>query len=114
MRKLTYLPGLALAILACPGMAQPIVVEGPAPSVSVSYADLDLSSGNGRQTLEGRVARAAATLCSEAGRKDLERATWEHRCLSTALSKARADMSRAVTDSAVRTASKSTVVVAAR
>ena len=104
----------AIMFTAVPAAAQPIVVEAAVPSVSVSYADLDLSSASGRQTLEGRVARAASSLCTESGRKSLDTAMWEHRCLSSALSKARTDIGRASADSSARVASKATILVAAR
>lgn len=109
----TPIAGLALMV-AVPATAQPnpILVEGGVPTASVSYADLDLSSPSGRARLEGRVARAASSLCAEDGRKPVEQETNERRCISTALAKARIDIDRAVANSGVRMASRSTITVA--
>jgi UrcA family protein len=116
MLKFQIAVATLLVCAAVPALAEstPIVVEGDAPSMSVSYAGLDLTSPVGRQILEGRVARAASQLCTESGRKTVERASWEHRCISTALSGARADIGRLLKDSSVRIASGSTILVAAK
>ena len=42
--------------------------EGGAPTAVVSYADLDLSSSAGLATLNGRISRAASSICTESGR----------------------------------------------
>jgi UrcA family protein len=108
--------GLALILAASPTAAQggPVVVEGGVPSTSVSYADLDLSSAAGRRTLEWRVAKAASGLCVEQGRKPIRQELAERRCLSTALTRAEADIQQAVASAEVRMASRSVITLAAK
>jgi UrcA family protein len=58
---------LAIGAVATPAMAQ------DAPSVTVSYADLNLASPLGREILDRRIAGAASQLCGTARSVEL---TW--------------------------------------
>ena len=60
MRSL-ILPVLAAATLA--GAAAPALAEA-APSVAVSYTDLNLTTPEGRKALEARIAAAVDTVCA--------------------------------------------------
>jgi UrcA family protein len=116
MLKLRFsLAGFALMLSAAPAAAEraPIFVEG-APTVKVSYSDLNLGSADGRRTLERRVARAAASLCTETGHKPLQQQMVERACLSAARSKAQIDIARAVARTSIRLASAPLVEAAAK
>ena len=53
----------AAAVAACNlGLAAPALAQ-VAPSIAVSYADLDLTDNQGRSTLDRRIANAAEQLC---------------------------------------------------
>lgn len=109
---------VALAgLMAVPALAQgesPVIVEGGLPTAVVSYADLDLSSTNGLATLNGRISRAASSICTESGRKELSRQLYEARCFKTAIESTKAQVERAVADMNQRVASIGTIKVAAR
>lgn len=105
----------AVAILAAAGTAaaQPSD-RTDAPSIAVSFADLDLGSHAGLRTLEGRVHAAASRLCVQAGRKSLERQLAERRCMSAAMSSGQAGIDRAVAQRTAQTPLQSKAQVAAR
>ena len=67
MRSL--IPVFAAAILA--GSAAPALAEA-APSVVVSYSDLNLTTPEGRQALETRIAVAVDTVCDGSNRFSLQ------------------------------------------
>ena len=114
MLKLRYsLIGLAL-ILNVPAAANSSRMIHDEAGVRVSYADLNLSSSEGRHSLQRRIDRAANRLCVNSGLKPLARATAEQRCVSTILAGARADIEQAVEKQSVRLASKSAAAPAAR
>ena len=52
----------AAALAACTAVATPALAQ-PAPSIAVSYADLDLTDNSSRVTLDRRIANAAEQLC---------------------------------------------------
>jgi UrcA family protein len=52
----------AAAVAACTSLAAPALAQ-PAQTIAVSYADLDLTAVPGRETLDRRIAHAAAQLC---------------------------------------------------
>lgn len=60
------------AMIANVAAVAPALAQG-APSVEVSYGDLNLTSDAGRQILDRRIANAAAQLCGEARPVEL---TW--------------------------------------
>lgn len=59
IRFATIAAAVAMALVT-PTLAQTSTTN----SMSVHYADLDLSRSDGRKTLEHRIARAATTLCN--------------------------------------------------
>lgn len=80
----------ALAIPAIAGATPDINAKGHA-AVRVSFADLDLSSKSGLQTLYGRLKAASYSVCGtqslfEAG--SIDQLVENRRCFSKALSKA--------------------------
>jgi UrcA family protein len=94
--------------------SNPIVVEGAVPTVTVSYADLNITASAGRRALEGRVTRAASALCLENRRASLGELQGEARCFSQALSRARADIDVAVSRARMQLASSGAILVAAK
>lgn len=117
--KATRISTAAAGVLmaaAVPAFAQtsPVVIEGGVPTAVVSYADLNIASAAGRQTLEGRVARAATDLCFEGRPRPLDEFMAHQQCFSTAMSRARADIDLAVVRAKTQLASSGTIRVAAR
>jgi UrcA family protein len=94
--------------------SNPIVVEGSAPTVTVSYADLNISAAAGRQALEGRVSRAASALCLENLRASIGELQGQKRCFFQAMTRARADIGLAVSRARMQLASSGTIQIAAR
>lgn len=108
---------MGAALIAAPAFAQgesPVVVEGGVPTAVVSYADLDIGSSSGLATLNGRISRAASSLCFEGGRTDIARANFEARCFKTAMAGAKSQVDRALSDRSLRLASSGAIKVAAR
>ncbi len=114
------IPQLAIAVaglaLAAPALAQnePVVIEGGLPVVTVSYADLNIDAAAGRHALEGRVTRAASSLCLENYRQSLSEFVAQHRCFSHAMAKARIDIDLAVARASNQLASARTINVAVK
>jgi UrcA family protein len=94
--------------------SNPIVVEGNAPTMTVSYADLNITAAAGRQALEGRVSRAASALCLENHRASIGELQGQNQCFSQALSRARADIDLAVSRARMQIASSGTILIAAK
>lgn len=89
--KSLALTTLLLGISAeTPGFTQPIIIEnvGP-PTAIVSFADLNMQSNAGRETLDRRIRRAADLLCYESGKTDLDRLADQRNCYRTAMNGAR-------------------------
>ena len=63
-----------------------------APVATVSYADLDMSSTSGLATLNGRIVRAAHTMCDSNGVADLAERAASKACYRTAVAGARKQM----------------------
>ncbi len=78
----------AAAISAALVLAAPASADGT-KSVKVSYADLNLSSAAGRNTLDRRVARTADRICGVALEQHLELQAVAKRCAATARESAR-------------------------
>jgi UrcA family protein len=81
------LAAAAAALLPSAAAAAPILVEA-APSVRVSYADLDIGAPAGRQTLDKRIAGAAKQVCGDGFDVNLQTARAERRCISGAITSA--------------------------
>lgn len=60
MTKISFVLGLAL----CAFPAQALLADAGSPrSVTVSYADLDLTTAKGKKSLDRRIGRAIETVC---------------------------------------------------
>lgn len=109
---------VAATVLVAAARAQaqdnPIIVEGDIPVAVVSYADLNLASPAGRNALEGRVERAASSLCLENHRESVNQFLAQHNCFSFAMRKARIDIDQAVAFAGTPLASERMIKVAAR
>ncbi len=74
------LPALVAAI-AVTGLQTAAFAGAPdARTASLSYAGLDLATPEGRQTLDGRIARAVRDVCAEPGVRDLGARQRERAC----------------------------------
>lgn len=106
--------GLALVAAQAAAQVSPVVIQGDVPTVAVSYADLNISSVAGRHTLEGRVARAAATLCLNARPTPIDEYMAGRECYSGAMARAKVDINLAVARANGQLASVGWIRVAAR
>lgn len=106
----------AFAFSAAQAAAQtgPVVIEGGVPTVTISYADLNITAPAGRHTLEGRVVRAAAGLCLDGRPQPLDEFMAGRQCFSRAMSRARTDIDLAVARARIQLASGRIIKVAAR
>jgi UrcA family protein len=100
---------VAFTILAAAGnaAAQPSTDETAAPTMAVSFADLDIGSPAGLRALNGRIDRAASRLCIQEGRKSLQDELADRRCMSAAMSSAQAGVDRVLAERSVYLASQS-------
>lgn len=80
-RILTVAAAVALTAYVAPAHAQ-------APSVAVSYADLDLTSAEGHAVLNARIDRAARRVCAAEDIRNLEQMAAAGLCYRTALAAA--------------------------
>ena len=87
MLKLTLLAAVALSSTAA---------LADAPTMRVSYADLNLTSPAGVAALKARVARAATTVCALDGSRDVQSLMAERACRSAALASADLPMQTAI------------------
>jgi UrcA family protein len=91
---------MGTAVLLASGQARadeaPVVVAGGAPTAKVSYADLNLTSAAGRQSLNRRVAAAARGLCFDNTGGHLAEFVAQHQCYSSTMIRARIDIQRVV------------------
>jgi UrcA family protein len=106
----------SMLVSISPALAQtaPILIQGDAPTATVSYADLDIGSTAGRKTLEGRVARAASRLCLDNRRAPIGELVEQRHCFSTAMNGAELDIDRAVARSHTRLALEGMIRIAAK
>ena len=75
---------LPFALLATPVFAEPIQAE----SLTVSFADLDLSSAAGQRTFDRRLGRAVVELCGQAADVDLAGRNAVRKCRADTLAQA--------------------------
>ncbi|WP_298019648.1 UrcA family protein [uncultured Parasphingopyxis sp.] len=86
---------IAIATLAMvPALSQPVAAEQR--SVSVGYADLDLSQRADRAALDQRIARAANSVCGDVSAFDLAGGNAVRRCRVDAIAAAREQIPEAV------------------
>lgn len=98
----SHIPGRpALAILAAgllglaasaAGAQNSMTVTDDVPSISVSYADLDLASEQGTQALYKRIVSAASRVCAENQGPGLGFVAAVRRCTSEAVARAVSDV----------------------
>ena len=81
----------AAAILAA--SAQPALAE----SAVVGFADLDLSTSEGRAALDRRIDRAARNVCRMTGPRELREMMASRRCYEVAIDSTRTQLAAAVT-----------------
>ncbi len=89
-RLLASTAAILLAISAHPALAD-------APTADVRYGDLDLSTREGRATLDRRIDAAARNLCSVGASRDLRQAMASQRCYRVALDSTRTQLAAAIT-----------------
>ena len=94
-RSLIFSLAAVAAVSPAAAGAAPIVVEA-APSVAVSYADLDITAPAGRQTLERRVAGAAKRVCGTAPALNLRMFAAVTECREEAVASANLQIERAL------------------
>ena len=115
MLKLTSLLVAAAAFSGAAAAQNPSVVVSGEPTVTVSYADLNLASAGGRAALDRRVRQAARALCVDERVADLERAIAGRACLASALASARPQIEQALAaGGATRLAANRTISVSIR
>lgn len=74
----------ALALVGARANASPITFTS-GPTVHVTFADLDLNSGEGRAVLEQRIRSASEALCANEGDRTLSSALGSHACYKAAV-----------------------------
>ena len=89
------LAAAAAAILPAAATAAPILVEA-APSVKVSYADLDIGAPAGRATLDRRIAGAAKQVCASGFDVDFKMAQEGRICIKKAVASAQLQVEEAL------------------
>jgi UrcA family protein len=87
MNKTAFALAAAIAASSAAAIAQPAVE--PAPSIRVSFADLDLSHAVGRTVLESRVSHAVMRLCGAPPVADVQSMARYRGCRRTAWTGAR-------------------------
>ena len=92
MSKTALIFAAFLAAYGPAAFARPVE---PAPSVHVSYADLDLSQQAGRTTLEARVSHAVSRLCRMPSALDQAAMSHYRACRKSAWSGARPQLAAA-------------------
>ena len=94
------------------GAQPPVTVYGSnAPSVTVSYADLDLSSASGIARIHNRVRGAASDLCLEPTKETLSFSLMRTMCYRSAVDSGFAQIDRIVADKLAGKASLATAIV---
>jgi UrcA family protein len=106
--------GMVLASTQVLAQTGPVVIQGGLPTITVSYADLNITAAAGRHTLEGRVARAAAELCLDGRPQPLDEYGAGRECFTGAMARAKTDIDIAVARAGGQLASAGSIRVAAR
>ena len=106
--------GLTALLVPGPAFGQPVVVE-MLPTATVSYADLDLTSPRGVAALNGRVRRAAESLCRNPGVVGVAARLAERSCVAFAQGHAEAQIETAIAQAGnERFAARGTIIVPGR
>jgi UrcA family protein len=93
--KMLFTPLGLLALALAPAAAPAAARSAAAPSVHVSYADLNLASQAGVHALDRRLARAVRTVCAE-GSTDLGRQLAARHCIAATRAALAAERQRVV------------------
>ena len=94
----------AVTVLGSPVAAE---TRQPTRSITISHADLDITTARGREKLAGRAERAAEQLCLRPGEFDLTIKRKAKKCLNETTQAAEAQIALAVANAnAVRLASR--------
>lgn len=98
------------------GAQPPVTVYGTtAPSARVSYADINLASASGVQTLQNRVRGAASDICLEPIFEDLSMSTARAHCYRTAVKDGFSQIDQLVSEKlAGKSSLASAIVISAR
>ena len=106
----------AFTILAAAGSAaaQPPTAETAAPTAVVKFADLDIGSPAGLRALNGRIYRAASTLCVQQGERSLQSELAGRRCMSVAMSSGQSGVDQALAERSVHMASQAKTELSGR
>ena len=112
----TILTLIALGLGGVASAQPPVTVYGSnAPTVSVSYADLNIASERGVQTLQGRVRAAASDLCLEPVWADLSVSTARTTCYRAAVHDGFAQINRLASEKmAGKSSLSSAILISAR
>lgn len=94
----TISKAIALALAAHALVAVPPVIASDRVQVSkrVFFADLDLSSAEGRQALDKRVGRAIRAICIRPGSRDFDAISDQKRCIAEARASAQPQVALAI------------------
>jgi UrcA family protein len=93
---LKTIPALAAIAVAMLLVTPTVSQAAETNSVRVSYADLNLASGVGQHTLQGRIAFAARTVCEIEDSRELALASATNLCRSDAIARAQPAFEAAV------------------
>jgi UrcA family protein len=75
------------------GATAPAVAAAAPQTTTVSYADINIASANGRNTLDRRIVQAARSVC-ENGSRDVRAMNEQTRCVDSAIADARRQVYR--------------------
>jgi UrcA family protein len=105
----------AFAVLTAAGnAAAQAAVDTDAPTIVVSFADLDIGSPAGLRALEGRLHAAASRLCVQHDHRPLQAQFAERRCLTMAMSSGQSGIDQSLAQRAAPVAERSKIVRPAR
>jgi len=104
---------LIAALAATAALAMPAQAQDVATRSEVHYADLNLASATGAQTLKERVARAARRVCFNDGEMSLAERAQSRACFTQAIARAMPQVELALANAGTRLAENGHVTVAA-
>jgi UrcA family protein len=102
------------ALAAAAMVSFPAHAQEAGKSTEVHYADLNLASVDGAQTLKDRVARAAQRVCAVDGDKSLEGVMQARHCSKVAVARAMPQVELALANAGTQVAGGRQVSVATR
>ena len=106
---------VALTLIGSPAVAGPVIVTGdPAPSATVSIADLQLGSPAGHAKAVSRLRGAASDLCLTTAVESVDARIARGRCYRTALSSGMLQLERIVASARTSASLPAAVTLTAR